>query len=206
MTKRKDWTGKKYGRLTLVKPTTKRQSKTIIWEAICDCGTTTYVRPHDLTSGNTISCGCFYEETKISNAKKNAEKGRVYDPRISSARAAWRNTYSNKDRRLGREGLDFESFLELSQQPCGYCGREPFRIFNVGLMPQSSYKSENQRKDGYFIYNGLDRLDNTKGHSRDNVVPCCKDCNLAKRSLSESEFLKLVELIYHNRIRSPRPT
>jgi len=25
--------------------------------------------------------------------------------------------------------------------------------------------------------NGLDRRDNTKGHSEDNVVPCCEKCN-----------------------------
>ena len=27
---------------------------------------------------------------------------------------------------------------------------------------------------------GFDRIDNKKGHTTDNVVPCCKECNIAR--------------------------
>lgn len=39
-----------------------------------------------------------------------------------------------------------------------------------------------------FAYNGLDRIDNTKGYEIDNVVPCCKTCNKAKDIMSQEEF------------------
>ena len=35
----------------------------------------------------------------------------------------------------------------------------------------------------------LDRLDNTKGHNRDNVVVSCLECNLKRRRTSQSAFL-----------------
>ncbi len=58
-----------------------------------------------------------------------------------------------------KKGLTFEltllEFIDLTQRPCYYCG---------------------------FIelYNGLDRIDNSKGYSKDNVVPCCALCNITR--------------------------
>lgn len=50
--------------------------------------------------------------------------------------------------------LTREFVLEECKKPCIYCG-------------------DNKRI-------GLDRIDNTKGHTKDNVVPCCYDCNCAR--------------------------
>lgn len=49
-----------------------------------------------------------------------------------------------------------------------------------------------------FIYNGLDRVDNTKSHTKENCVPCCKYCNYAKRNLTIEEFFTLLENIKRN--------
>jgi hypothetical protein len=38
--------------------------------------------------------------------------------------------------------------------------------------------------------NGLDRLDNTKGHILGNVVPCCETCNMMKGTLGVKRFLE----------------
>jgi len=50
------------------------------------------------------------------------------------------------------------------------------------------------------IYNGIDRLDSSKGHVIDNVVPCCKWCNYAKRERSYKDFLDWVVVIYNHSI------
>lgn len=40
---------------------------------------------------------------------------------------------------------------------------------------------------------GLDRIDNTQGHLRTNVLPCCKLCNNTKRHIfSPEDFKKIV--------------
>lgn len=61
---------------------------------------------------------------------------------------------------LGRSWtLTKEEYHELIQRMCEYC---QFPL----------------NKSGY----GLDRLDNTKGYDLNNVVPCCKECNVARNS------------------------
>ena len=50
--------GKKFGQLTVVENTYKIKNHCYIWKCLCDCGNITYVKTNDLTSGNTISCGC----------------------------------------------------------------------------------------------------------------------------------------------------
>ena len=42
---------------------------------------------------------------------------------------------------------------------------------------------------------GLDRKDSDRGYTRDNVVPCCSDCNTAKASFfSHDEFLAAMQV------------
>ena len=54
--------------------------------------------------------------------------------------------------------LTKEEYRELLSKSCEYCS---------GPLPETS--------------TGLDRLDNKKGYSLDNVVPCCTLCNYARR-------------------------
>lgn len=198
MSKAKDWTGQKHGRLTFIRPTNRRRSG-ILWEAKCECGKITTVRPIDAVNGKTISCGCYQEETASANGRTNGYLGRVYEPRISSARHVWRSTYKPNARGKGEEGCDFDTFLRLSQENCYYCNRPPYKSFNVGLSVRGTYKSERQIVEGNFIYNGLDRLDSNRGHTPDNVVPCCHTCNWMKMALGVEEFLAHIERIYNHR-------
>ena len=51
-------TNKRFGKLIAIKPTDKRQSKSIVWLCKCDCGNYTEVLQFNLTKGYTTSCGC----------------------------------------------------------------------------------------------------------------------------------------------------
>lgn len=66
-----DLTGKTFGRYTVIEKvkTKKRETK---WLCRCECGTEKEVRGYSLTSGNTISCGCFHKETiaRINSDRK----------------------------------------------------------------------------------------------------------------------------------------
>ena len=61
----RDLSGLKFGRLTALEPTEKRDSKgSVFWRCKCECGAETEVSADCLTSGNTISCGCRKQETQ----------------------------------------------------------------------------------------------------------------------------------------------
>lgn len=50
----------------------------------------------------------------------------------------------------------------------------------------------------------MDRVDSKKGYLINNVVACCWNCNKAKASLSQEDFLRLIENIYNNRIKNEK--
>lgn len=57
-----DLTGKKFGRLTVLRYTDKRAGSSVIWDCICDCGNLHSVAGRVLTSGDSNSCGCYAKE------------------------------------------------------------------------------------------------------------------------------------------------
>ncbi len=54
---RKDLTGERFGKLTVIGPAEKKGSKTY-WRCQCDCGKEVVVEHYHLTEGRTRSCGC----------------------------------------------------------------------------------------------------------------------------------------------------
>ena len=60
---KEDIAGKKYNRLTLVRPAYKKGTRWI-WECLCDCGNITFLESYAVKSGHTKSCGCLYLETR----------------------------------------------------------------------------------------------------------------------------------------------
>jgi hypothetical protein len=103
--------------------------------------------------------------------KKRQERKRIikrkYSLYIGAARRVWKGYY-HRDCSCT---ITFEDWLKLSQQRCFYCNSLP------------------NQKHKMFIYNGLDRVDSTKNHNIDNVVPCCWSCNCAKSNKTIEEFI-----------------
>ena len=61
--KRLDITGHRYGKLTAVCATGRKNAQgSVIWKCRCDCGNETEASVQDLNSGNCKSCGCLKEE------------------------------------------------------------------------------------------------------------------------------------------------
>lgn len=75
------------------------------------------------------------------------------------------------------ETVDFDKtwWFEEVHKDCHYCGLEA---------------SHDPRG-----HHGLDRADNAKGYTKDNVVPCCRRCNRVKGVLSKDEFIALCRKI-----------
>lgn len=67
-----DLTGKRFGRLTAIRPTDERQGTSVIWECLCDCGNTTYVSAKNLVHQQTFSCGCQRKDSVTETLAKVA--------------------------------------------------------------------------------------------------------------------------------------
>jgi hypothetical protein len=73
--------------------------------------------------------------------------------------------------------LTRDQFRRVISKPCYYCG--------VGGTP----------------FNGIDRVDNSKGYIRTNCNPCCTTCNRAKLKMTQREFLQWVQRVFNHSIR-----
>ena len=64
-----DLTNQRFGKLIAISPTNERKWGSVVWECKCDCGNKCKVTSHELTNGNTQSCGCINSkgEQKIIN-------------------------------------------------------------------------------------------------------------------------------------------
>lgn len=63
--------GTRYGRLTAVRQTEQRDSRSVVWECLCDCGSIVNVRATMLASGHTTSCGCAKRDLDDARDFKN---------------------------------------------------------------------------------------------------------------------------------------
>jgi hypothetical protein len=99
-------------------------------------------------------------------------------PDEASFRKAMRN-YTTKAKREGRAWeLSPEEVRELFSSPCSYCGAPPRNRSSVDRITAVPC-----------IYTGIDRLDSSRGYTRDNVTPCCAVCNLGKRDMPLADWL-----------------
>jgi hypothetical protein len=126
-----DLSGKKFGRLTAIKPGPSiilpsggRPSR---WECQCDCGQAALIKTMDLLRGTTKSCGCFRREN-------SSIQNRTHGKRDTPTYAVWRSMHarcknSKRDdfKNYGARGIavaerwdKFENFLEdMGEQPKG---------------------------------------------------------------------------------------
>jgi hypothetical protein len=82
--------------------------------------------------------------------------------------------------------MTVEEFYSISQMNCFYCNNTPSNFFARSHSDKKD--SKKTKKESSFYYNGLDRIDRSMPHNKNNVVPCCYSCNWAKMGLPLSEF------------------
>lgn len=147
-----------------------------VWKCQCDCGNITNVALGHIIDGHTKSCGC-YNLDNITLPPEQAAFNQVYLQYKQKAR----------DRNYSFE-LTKDEVRILTKQNCYYCGDKPLQV------------KKNIHNNGDYIYNGIDRLDNTKGYIIDNCVPCCGICNIMKRDMTVEEFYGQIDKIIRKRI------
>lgn len=175
--------GDKFGRLTVIQEVEPDRHGFRMFKCQCDCGTVKVVRAVHSKSARAKSCGCLIRERSVEAAKKKNT--------LPLGEANFRALYADYKAKASKRNLDWnlspEEFRELTSKPCRYCGTAPATEIN-----------KNRKLNGIYVCNGVDRRDSTKGYTKENVVPCCRQCNTMKWDYSESEFLsKIREILAH---------
>lgn len=74
MSKRKDISGVRFGRVVAIKYSYTDKHRRAIWDCKCDCGNIFAVSAISLRSGNTRSCGCLRDELRRRKYKPEITK------------------------------------------------------------------------------------------------------------------------------------
>lgn len=180
--KRKSLTpNSRHGRLRLISPFRKAYKNGVFnnwWMCECDCGQLINIIQTSLTKKKpTKSCGCI----RIEAVGKWNRRG------LGVAAKSYRLRVYKKKARIRKLPfkLSNKKFFELTQESCHYCGINPYR----------SSMTKGNHFYGDFIYNGIDRIDSTKGYTINNCVPCCSMCNKGKCDSSYKEFIHHLDQI-----------
>lgn len=181
----KDLSGQRFSRLVVIERAKSVASGTA-WKCRCDCGNIVCVSASNLRH-TTHSCGCLRNE--LTRAKFRKEAGRSGQTYLYGAYRG-----SAKKRKI-RFDLTKEEFLEITKLDCQYCGRPPSSVTYNHLGTEKNLETIAHSS---YVYNGVDRVDNTKGYEQGNVVPCCTVCNRAKSTMTVTEFLDWIKRVYHH--------
>lgn len=174
----KDITGTRIGMLVAVRFIEQRTCKSApsrpinkksYWLFQCDCGGTSEIDIGTFLSGRVRSCGC-----------------RGYKEWESNFNTLYKETHWKAKKRGLEWRITKEQFKTLTSQNCSYCGRSPSNV----------HKHPKYR--GQYIYNGIDRVDNSVGYIFENCVTCCEQCNRAKLAHTVSDFKSWVVNVYNH--------
>jgi hypothetical protein len=118
-----------------------------MWLCKCDCGNMTEANTGSLTCDKKKSCGCLTSTKSAENSIKSRYK-------IAKQDAGYRSIYSSYKLNAKSRGfdfnIDFDYAVSILKSDCHYCGIEPSNTY------MKSYYNA--------TYNGIDRVDNTKGY------------------------------------------
>lgn len=137
-----------------------------------------------------LSCDSLYtvDIYELRRKDRKNERCRTCSNRITSKRNilpdkrallnAQRHSYKKSAKKRNKEWLlTDEQFDSLVLGDCFYCGAEPNRLIETC--------------NNSMLLNGIDRNDNSRGYDAENCVTACKDCNYAKRKMSQEDFFDM---------------
>lgn len=201
-----DLKGRRIRFLTVIRKNGRRKLlcgvKLQLWKCRCVCGnpvvTTTARLISSCPKRSIKSCGCM----NITRGWKSIKKQK--SPEMSS----FQNLYERYALRARRKGIEFKLTLEEAVKffrgNCKYCGTKPDQRFNYYIcnngLASKWVKDQEWASRAWVRYNGMDRVDNSSGYIKKNLVSACSFCNFAKGQKSKAEFLAWIKrLVRHNK-------
>ena len=171
------WINKTFGNLKVLAKADKFSDRRgILWVCECSCGIICNIYATNLRTGQTTKC-------KICSKRKGLSSG------TTGLNILFSDYKCTADKRNYCFELTLKQFKEIISQNCYYCKEIPKQVSKNG----HKKISEETREYSSYIYNGIDRKDNTLGYILENCLPCCRICNRAKSDMPYEDFMKWLE-------------
>lgn len=136
-----------------------------------ECGKS--FEPFTACHGSVIYCSANCRKaarSRVQAANRKKRKERMQTDKELAGHDVF-HKYKRSAKNRGYEfTLSMAFFVQHVHAECHYCGEVISKV-------------------------GFDRVDNAKGYTEDNVVPCCPPCNLMKRSHTYADFIQRAKLI-----------
>lgn len=156
--------GKRFGRLKVVKLLEVKDSNTV-WECLCDCGNSVHASTGQLNFGKILSCGCLRKENVSTHGMSLTRPYKIW----TAMKTRCTNTKQPNYKRYGAKGITYDPDWETFE--------------NFWRDMKSSYA------DGLSI----DRIDNSKGYSKENcrwATPAEQNRNMSSTIFIEYKGVK----------------
>ena len=131
-------------------------------------------------------------EYKYRNTEKGFLSSKIKD--IFKPSAIKRRGYIPKCNKKEIKKSFYEHIKKYGRN-CFYCNDTWNYIINRYIFGSKGNKSDKGRKRKNIKNFSMDRLDNSKTYSIDNIIFCCNECNMNKRSISIKLIKRLHEII-----------
>lgn len=185
--------GEKYNKLTIIDILldNKNKEKHKV-RCICDCGTECIRNLRCVKRGLSKSCGClsiqWQKSSEFKEMQKKSSKLGADATRLPTGISSFNKIFQVYQSGARKRRLSFEltksEFTTLINDNCFYCGITP------------SQRTFDKKRNGNYVYNGIDRVDNSIGYNINNCVTCCGICNKMKMGETQEFFLKKIIMIY----------
>lgn len=177
---KRDLTNKKFGRLTALFVHSKSRNGHIRWHCVCDCGAEKNVLSTHLLSKKTISCGQHVARNKDRKDWKGFEE-------ISGI--LWNQIKRGADGSKGRRKIAFSitikdvwtQFIKQNRK----CALTGIKLFFPEKWDTTGTAS-------------LDRIDSSKGYTKNNIQWVHKDINRMKNSFNQDYFIEMCKNVAYN--------
>lgn len=172
--------GMVFGEWTVLEFSHKDKAKNNFWKCQCSCGNISLIRATALLRGKSSKC-------KIcSNTLNNLD---------SDIKVALSRVYSGYRNNAKKRNIEFnltkDEVKNLIFKPCHYCGIESSNTI-------TKFGNRNNHLHSPVHYNGIDRIDNSKGYTIENCITCCNQCNWAKKNYSAGQFEIWIKRLFKN--------
>jgi hypothetical protein len=181
-----DISGKRFGKLIVIKREKIQRSGTVLWECKCDCGITKIIRGTLLKNGVTTSCGC--------NKKNTGNKSGKWSGFGEISGSYWYNIEYRSKLQKHEFTITIQEAWEQFQKQQGKC-----LLTGKYLTFAKNYRNSKSTQTA-----SLDRIDSSKGYVAGNICWVDKDINKMKLNHSIKHFIELCNMVVNNKQNVPQ--